>query len=292
MCGACGCERAARHPWLVPVGTGPAALTGVTGQAGEGGRFLPFAPAARGTESVRHLEAEREILARNDEQARDNRRHLSGRGVLALNLMSSPGAGKTTLLVRTLRALAGELPACVIEGDQATDNDSRRVRETGTPAVQINTGRGCHLDALDVREAVGRLDPAAGAVLFIENIGNLVCPAAFDLGEDAKVVLLSVTEGEDKPVKYPDMFLSADLVVLTKCDLLPHLRFDLAEAQEHLRRVNPRAPLLQVSAQTGAGLEPWLDWIRTRRAAALAGAACGPTGAAGQAGDGPARAQG
>ncbi len=209
---------------------------------------------------------ERDILAENDRYAQANRRWLERRGVLALNLVSSPGSGKTTLLVETIRALAREMPAVVIEGDQHTTRDAERIRATGVHALQINTGKGCHLDAHMVGHALDALDSPPGSVLFIENVGNLVCPADFDLGEAHKVVVLSVTEGEDKPLKYANMFAVADLMLLNKCDLLPYLDFDVDRCIEHARRVNPGIEVVRVSARSGDGMPAWLDWVRTRRA--------------------------
>ena len=215
---------------------------------------------------------ERDILAHNDAYAARNRERLAGAGALALNLVSSPGSGKTTLLTRTLDALAGEMPLAVIEGDQQTANDADRIRATGVPAVQINTGKGCHLDAHMVGHALDHLQdgtPGAGiprcGIVFIENVGNLVCPAAFDLGEHHKVAVLSVTEGEDKPLKYPDMFAAADLMLLNKIDLLPHVDFDIGRCLEYARRVNPRIGCVQVSARTGEGMDAWLGWLRASR---------------------------
>lgn len=210
----------------------------------------------------RLVRVERDILAKNRSFAEANRSRLAEHGVFALNLMSSPGAGKTTLLTATIRALKDAFPIAVIEGDQETANDADRIRETGAPAVQINTGRGCHLDAHMVGHALDRLPLAEGGVLFIENVGNLVCPAAFDLGEARKVALLSVAEGDDKPIKYPEMFMAADLMVLTKIDLLPHVDFDVARAIEHARCVNANIGVLQLSARTGEGIAAWLGWIR------------------------------
>ena len=217
-----------------------------------------------GFSQERLVEIERGILSRNDADAAANRRWLSERGVLALNLMSSPGGGKTTLLVETIKALRGSLPIGVVEGDQETSNDAERIRACSVPAVQINTGRGCHLDAHMVGHALDDLPLASGGVVFIENVGNLVCPAAFDLGEAAKVVILSVTEGEDKPIKYPDMFAAADLMLLSKTDLLPHVDFDPDRALEYARRVNPAIAELRLSARSGEGMAAWLEWIRAR----------------------------
>jgi len=202
------------------------------------------------------------VLARNDALARQNRDWLRERGILALNLMSSPGAGKTTLLERTAADLAGELVVGVIEGDQETTLDADRMRAAGCQVVQVNTGTGCHLDAVMVRDALTKLDPSEGSVVVIENVGNLVCPALFDLGEAHRVVLASVTEGADKPVKYPHMFRSANLVLVTKTDLLPYLDFDLARCTADLGKISPAATVLPVSARAGEGIRPWYDWLR------------------------------
>jgi hydrogenase nickel incorporation protein HypB len=204
------------------------------------------------------------VLARNDALAGENRDWLRERDILAVNLMSSPGAGKTTLLERTAAELAGELVIGVIEGDQETDLDAARMRAAGCRVVQVNTGTGCHLDALMVRDALARLDPPGGSVVVIENVGNLVCPALFDLGEAHRVVLASVTEGADKPVKYPHMFRSAGLVLVTKTDLLPYLDFDLARCTADLGTISPSATVLPVSARAGDGIEAWYGWLRQR----------------------------
>jgi len=227
---------------------------------------------APGLSQARMVSIEQDILAKNDEYAAANRRQLAERGILALNLVSSPGSGKTTLLTRTLTDLAGRWPMAVIEGDQRTSQDAERIRETGVKAVQINTGKGCHLDAHMVGHALERLEPEAGSLLFIENVGNLVCPAGFDLGEAHKVVILSVTEGEDKPLKYPDMFHAADLMILNKTDLLPHLQFDVERCIEYARRVNPRIKVLRLSATTGEGMESWYEWLDASRRLATLGA--------------------
>jgi hydrogenase nickel incorporation protein HypB len=216
------------------------------------------------------IRMEKAVLSHNDGLAQENRAVFSRAGILALNLLSSPGSGKTTLLCETIRAMAGGMPAAVIEGDQQTSFDADRIRATGAPAIQINTGKGCHLDAAMVADAYQRLAPAAGTVLFIENVGNLVCPAAFDLGEAAKVVVLSVTEGEDKPLKYPDMFAAADLLIINKIDLAPYVNFDIGRCLELARRINPDLAVLQLSATTGEGLEAWLQWIAARRQAIAA----------------------
>ena len=214
----------------------------------------------------RLVEIETNILARNDAIAEGNRQRLEADGVLALNLVSSPGSGKTTLLVDTIRRLGAEGVA-VIEGDQQTANDARRIRETGVPALQVNTGKGCHLDASMVERALPQVSPPGLGLLFIENVGNLVCPAGFDLGEDAKVVILSVTEGEDKPLKYPHMFAAASLMLLSKVDLAPHVDFDMDACEAYARRINPELEILRLSATSGEGMDAWLDWIDARREA-------------------------
>jgi hydrogenase nickel incorporation protein HypB len=183
-------------------------------------------------------------------------------GILALNLVSSPGAGKTTLLERTIRDLRAELKLFVVEGDQSTARDGQRIRAAGAPAVQVNTGTGCHLEADMVARGLRELDPRRNSIVMIENVGNLVCPALFDLGEWAKVVVLSVTEGEDKPLKYPHMFRAARLMVLNKIDLLPHVEFDTERASSHARQVNPDIVILTLSARTGQGLDAWYGWLR------------------------------
>ncbi|PXV65696.1 hydrogenase nickel incorporation protein HypB [Sinimarinibacterium flocculans] len=207
---------------------------------------------------------EQEILSKNQLIAERNRGWLEGRGILALNLVSSPGSGKTTLLERTIRDLGGDPVVSVIEGDQATVNDAERIRATGCDAVQINTGTGCHLEADMLAQGLRRLDPPPHSVVMIENVGNLVCPALFDLGEHAKVVILSVTEGEDKPAKYPHMFRAASVMLLNKIDLLPHLRFDVARCIACAREVNPGIHVMQVSAYSGEGLQEWYAWLRDR----------------------------
>ena len=203
------------------------------------------------------------LLSENDVQALHNRRHFDQHGVLAINLMSAPGSGKTALLEATIEALGGELRIGVVEGDLETENDAERIRARGVPAVQIATGTACHLDAHMVHDALHRLDLDALDILFIENVGNLVCPASFDLGHHRNVTLLSVTEGDDKPAKYPVMFRGSDLLLLTKADLLPVLEdFDPAAAEDHLRALANPAPVLTLSARKGPGLEDWLDWLR------------------------------
>jgi hydrogenase nickel incorporation protein HypB len=210
----------------------------------------------------RRLTLEQDILGENNRYAAANRAYWRALGVFALNLVSSPGSGKTSVLVRTIEALRGQVPLAVIEGDQQTANDAQRIQAAGAPAVQINTGKGCHLDAHMVGHAAHDLPLAAGGLLLIENVGNLVCPAAFDLGEAHKVAVLSVTEGEDKPIKYPDMFAAADVLLLNKIDLLPHLDFDVARALAYARQVNPGIRVFELSARSGEGMSAWLDWLR------------------------------
>jgi hydrogenase nickel incorporation protein HypB len=233
-------------------------------------RGIPGAPSthahggpahAGGARPSRRVRVERDLLAENDAYAAANRDWLTHRGIFALNLVSSPGSGKTTLLTATIEALRDRLEISVIEGDQQTSNDAQRIRATGAKAVQINTGKGCHLDAHMVAHALERLAPTQGSVVMIENVGNLVCPAAFDLGEAHKVVVLSVTEGEDKPLKYPDMFHAASVMLLNKVDLLPYLQFDVQRCIDYARQVNPGIRVLQFSALRGTGMGEWLSWI-------------------------------
>ena len=286
MCSVCGCGDVP-HPghahggpaYEAPPSSPPRSAAGAGGRKGEGDlhhhhhhHHDHYGNGAAGLSvpgftQERLIEIERDILSRNDIDASANRRRLSENGVLALNLMSSPGAGKTTLLVETIGALKGECALGVVEGDQESTRDAERIRACGVPAVQINTGRGCHLDAHMVGHAFDELPLDAGGVIFIENVGNLVCPAAFDLGEAGKVVILSVTEGDDKPLKYPDMFAAAELMLLNKTDLLPYVDFDPERALDCARRVNPDLDALQVSARSGEGMAAWLEWVRRKRLA-------------------------
>ena len=225
-----------------------------------GNAELARAPVAHGKTAVEVLE---HLLAANDRTARHNRAHFDGHGVLAINLMSAPGSGKTALLEATADAFRGELRVAALVGDLETENDARRIRARGVPAVQITTGGACHLDAHMVHEALHEMGLGGLDVLFIENVGNLVCPASFDLGQHRKVALLSYTEGDDKPAKYPVLFRTADLVLLTKSDLAPHMEdFDPARAERCLRELASAAPVHSVSARKGTNLRPWLDWIR------------------------------
>jgi hydrogenase nickel incorporation protein HypB len=253
MCTHCGCSVTARAT-LTDLSSGVAL-----------GVYEPLQPqrqhfvhAARPAATVRMEQA---ILAKNDGLAARNRSWFESQRILALNLVSSPGSGKTSLLVRTLTDLRDRAVFSVIEGDQETINDARRIRETGCPVVQINTGTGCHLEADMLASGLEQLQPAADSIVMIENVGNLVCPALFDLGERCKVAILSVTEGEDKPLKYPHMFRAAELVILNKIDLLPHLTFDVQRCIDYVHQVNPAAEVLLMSAATGQGMELWYDWI-------------------------------
>jgi len=220
---------------------------------------------APGMSQTRMVKIEQDILSKNNEYALLNRTLFSNKSMLTLNLVSSPGSGKTTLLTRTLTDLKNELTLAVIEGDQETSHDAERIRATGVPAIQINTGKGCHLDAHQVGHAIEHLNPQDNSVMFIENVGNLVCPAAFDLGEAHKVAILSITEGEDKPIKYPDMFHAADLLLLNKIDLLPYLDFDIEKCMAFARRVNPNIQIIKTSATTGEGMDDWYQWIKAKR---------------------------
>jgi hydrogenase nickel incorporation protein HypB len=244
MCATCGCSAADVRV------TGP----GHTHEHGHG----------HGHEH-RTVDLQVDLLAGNDELAARNRRALAERGVVAVNLMSSPGSGKTTLLERTVRDLGGQLSIGVLEGDQETRLDAERIGATGVPAVQINTGAGCHLDADMVDAGLRALAPEPGTLVFVENVGNLVCPALFDLGERARVVIMSVTEGADKPLKYPHMFRTADLMLVNKVDLLPYVDFDVQRCVSSARRANPAVEVLEVSATRGDGLDAWYDWLRARR---------------------------
>jgi len=215
-----------------------------------------------GTSRARMVKVEQDILTLNNAYADDNRRYFEQHGVFAVNLVSSPGSGKTTLLTETILALPGLINTAVIEGDQQTSRDAERIRGTGVPALQINTGKGCHLDAHMISHAIEHLGLIDDTLCFIENVGNLVCPAAFDLGEAHKVAILSATEGEDKPLKYPDMFHAADVMVINKTDLLPYVDFDVDRCIEYARRVNPDIQVFKVSATQGEGVGDWLAWLQ------------------------------
>ncbi|MFK5984982.1 MAG: hydrogenase nickel incorporation protein HypB [Pseudomonadota bacterium] len=217
---------------------------------------------APGLSQSRMVQIEEDILSKNNQYASANRSYFSEHNILVLNLVSSPGSGKTSLLTRSIDDLKQDLKLSVIEGDQQTSNDADRIRATGVKAIQVNTGKGCHLDGHMIGHALKSLTPEDNSILFIENVGNLVCPAAFDLGEAHKVAILSVTEGEDKPIKYPDMFYAADLMLLNKIDLLPYLQFDVDKCIEYARRVNPNIKIIQVSATSGDGMDEWYQWLK------------------------------
>ncbi len=264
MCSTCGCDQ-------------PGGIT-ITKAGSENVSFTPVSQAdlspmaqqhahthGHGTDS-RVIQLEMDILGKNQEQANHNRQHFRERNILALNLVSSPGSGKTALLERTLTDRDANQTFYVIEGDQQTMNDANRIATTGVEAIQINTGKGCHLDAAMIHRALHQLDPKENSVLFIENVGNLVCPALFDLGEDARVAIISVTEGDDKPIKYPDMFASSQLCIINKIDLLPYVNFNVERAKEYARRVNPTIEFLEVSATTGEGMDTWYQWLEQRLA--------------------------
>ncbi|WP_352411889.1 hydrogenase nickel incorporation protein HypB [Mixta sp. BE291] len=247
MCTTCGCA------------SGEIQIEGFNGaHAPVHQHGLPFAPR-------RLVDIEIDILAKNNHIADHNRAHFAAASILALNLVSSPGSGKTTLLTRTLTQLAAQVSCAVVEGDQQTTNDADRIRATGVPAIQVNTGKGCHLDAQMVHDALHQMALQNNSLLFIENVGNLVCPASFDLGERHKVAVLSVTEGEDKPLKYPHMFAASSLMILNKIDLLPYLDFDVAACIANARQVNPQIEVIQLSATRGDGMDCWLNWLEQQR---------------------------
>ncbi len=207
---------------------------------------------------------EKDVLNENNLLAERNRGYFEAKNILALNLVSSPGSGKTSLLERTLKDMKGELEFAVIEGDQQTTNDADRIHATGTKVVQINTGKGCHLDAHMVLHAVQGMKPKNDSVLFIENVGNLVCPAMFDLGEKERVVIISVTEGDDKPLKYPDMFYSSTLCIINKTDLLPYVPFDIEKVKANAKKVNHKLEIIELSCTNGEGLQIWYDWLKSK----------------------------
>ncbi len=214
----------------------------------------------------RVVDLERDILTKNSLMAERNRGYLEAKNILAINFVSSPGSGKTTLLEKTIQRLAGEIPIMVIEGDQQTTNDADRINATGVKVVQVNTGKGCHLDADMVQRAIRKLQPANNSLLFIENVGNLVCPSMFDLGESKRVVIMSTTEGEDKPLKYPTMFETSDICIINKTDLLPYLDFDIEKAKEYAERVNHHLHFFEISATAETGMESWCAWLKEQLA--------------------------
>ena len=262
MCDTCGCDDGAGARYTRPTGA-PAGVPHPHDHADLHGHVHEHVQEPRpvGSQTV---VLEQRVLARNDDLAAHNRRELADRGVVAINLMSSPGSGKTTLLERTIAELAPRRPIGVLEGDQETAVDAARITAAGAPVVQINTGAGCHLDAGMLRRGLADLDPPRGCLLFVENVGNLVCPALFDLGESGRVVVMSVPEGDDKPVKYPHMFRTADLVVINKIDLLPYVDFDTQRCAEQVRGLNPAAGILALSATRGDGMAAWFRWLEAR----------------------------
>lgn len=227
----------------------------------------PALPVSHSRSALRTVRFQRELLAKNDAVAAATRRRLAGLGVRMFNLIGAPGAGKTAVLEATIRRLSGRVPLAVIEGDQATELDAERIRRAGCHALQINTGAGCHLDAEMVIEGVRAIAPSPSSIVFVENVGNLVCPALFDIGEQSKVVVMSVTEGEDKPLKYARAFRAADVLLLTKVDLLPHVAFDLERCVAHAVSVNPQLATIPLSATEGTGIDDWCAWIESRRLA-------------------------
>ena len=269
MCVTCGCSDDA-EPKIANLETGEVMGIDYSGDLHHHTHTLPDGSVITHSHEPSQIHAkihsttislEQNILTKNNLLAAQNRGWLKGRNIVALNLMSSPGAGKTTLLTRTINDLKHHFSISVIEGDQETTNDAKKIQETGCKVVQINTGTGCHLDAAMIEQGLEQLNPPLNSMVMIENVGNLVCPALFDLGEHLKVVILSVTEGEDKPIKYPHMFQKSDIMILTKIDLLPYVQFDVQRCIEYAQQVNPHIEIFQVSALTGTGLDHWYDWL-------------------------------
>jgi hydrogenase nickel incorporation protein HypB len=256
MCATCGCETNGHsiihetdHPHQLPIVIGT--------HNGEGHEHSHHHKTI--------VEVEQDVLHQNNLLAERNRGYFEAKNILALNLVSSPGSGKTTLLEKTLIHLKNQMDFFVIEGDQQTTHDADRIHATGTKVVQINTGKGCHLDAHMILHALQGMKPAENSVLFIENVGNLVCPAMFDLGEKERVVIMSVTEGDDKPLKYPDMFYSSTICIINKTDLVPYVSFDMDKAKEYLHQVNPKLSIIELSCTSGQGLDQWYDWLLFKR---------------------------
>lgn len=255
MCDTCGCSDDAGVRVIVP----GRADAHDAGHDHPHGHEHPHDAAS--VAMPRTITIEQDLLAKNADLAATNRDWLAEHDMAALNLMSSPGAGKTSLLERTIREFTGRRTMCVVEGDQETLFDADRIKATGAAVVQINTGAGCHLDADMLGRGLRTLDPPAGSLLFVENVGNLVCPALFDLGESAKVVIISVPEGDDKPLKYPHMFAAADLVIVNKTDLLPYVDFDLDRCRRDARSLKPGVGVLPLSVRTGDGMDAWYTWL-------------------------------
>ncbi len=253
MCNTCGCSGSAEDIAITRMGEEEHGFSG-------GGHRHDHHHDHHHNHRV--LQVEQEVLSSNNLIAEENRKYFQSENILALNLVSSPGSGKTTILERTIGMIGGDLPVAVIEGDQQTLLDAERIEATGVPVVQVNTGAGCHLDADMVHRALHKLSLQAGSILLIENVGNLVCPAMFDLGEAAKVVIISVTEGEDKPLKYPAMFDAADVCLINKTDLLPYVNFNVERCRQYAMRVNHDLTFFELSAKSGEGLEEWVEWLR------------------------------
>ncbi len=256
MCGICGCGQTNNTTKLKPV-------------LSQNKHLLKHDHSHHGHthdhhETERLVKIEQDLLSKNNAYAAQNRTYFQQHQIFTLNLVSSPGAGKTTLLVETIKILKDRFPIAVIEGDQQTEHDADRIRATGVPALQINTGRACHLDAHGIGHAIMNLAVKPNSLLAIENVGNLVCPSSFDLGEAHKVVVLSVTEGDDKPIKYPDMFHAADLMLINKTDLLPYVDFDVERCIQYARQVNPDIQIIKLSATKGDNFSAWTDWLAER----------------------------
>ena len=263
MCATCGCNSNGHQLTTFPAAKKPASLAGLTlavepATPAVSTQEKPIVPAPP-TKTI--IELEHDILDKNNRLAERNRGFFEARNILAINLVSSPGSGKTALLERTLADQSAQHRFYVIEGDQQTSRDAERIAASGAPVVQVNTGKGCHLEAEMVHQAIRELQPATDSIVFIENVGNLVCPSMFDLGEAQRVVVISVTEGEDKPLKYPDMFHTAQLCVINKIDLLPYLKFDLEALKNYALQVNPHLEFVEISATTGQGMEAWYAWL-------------------------------
>lgn len=272
MCTTCGCGENS-EPKMIDPGTGKIVSIDLTKSQDheythphdhDHGHYHHPQSHLSDSSTCNTVNLEKEILAKNNLIAGRNREWFRARDILALNLVSSPGSGKTTLLERTILDLGKQIPLLVIEGDQETTNDAERIRATGCKVVQVNTGTGCHLDANMVARGIEELRPPKKSAVMIENVGNLVCPALFDLGEKSKVVILSVTEGDDKPLKYPHMFRASDIMILNKIDLLPYVQFDMDKCVQYARQVNPNIQVFQLSATTGEGLDIWYHWLRQR----------------------------
>ncbi|MGI9160432.1 MAG: hydrogenase nickel incorporation protein HypB [Saprospiraceae bacterium] len=268
MCATCGCsgkdaQLNAFAPGQKPVSIQNLTLNLNTILMAENIPSVPVTPTQEPSKTL--LEVERDVLDKNNRLAERNRGFFEAKHIVAFNLVSAPGSGKTSILERTLAERGNSVPFYVIEGDQQTARDAERIAASGTPVIQVNTGKGCHLEASMVNQAIRQLEPAENSIVFIENVGNLVCPSMFDLGENKRIVVISVTEGEDKPLKYPDMFRTSDLCLINKIDLLPHLKFDLNALKTYATQINPNLQFIELSASTGAGMEEWYAWLETEQ---------------------------